>query len=185
MAEHFLNRPEVGAALEQMRGEGVAEEVGMDALGLEAGGGSELAQDEKGACSGQRPALGVEEELRPVAAVEVRPPAGEIPAKGLDRLAADGDDALLRALAEGADEPLLEIDGRAVEPDRLAHAQPGAVEELDERAVSERARRGPVRGLDQPFHLAGERVRGSVRGRRGSSSSAAGWSVRTPTRSWR
>ena len=34
--EHLLDRPQVGPALEQVRRERVAEEVGMDATGLEA-----------------------------------------------------------------------------------------------------------------------------------------------------
>src|SRR5579864_6232199 len=98
MAEHFLNRPEVGAALEQMGGEGVAEEVGVDTLGLQPGGPGEAAKDEEGAGAGQRPALGIEEELGPVAAVEVGPAPREVAAEGVHRFAADRDDALLRAL---------------------------------------------------------------------------------------
>jgi hypothetical protein len=37
MSKHFLNRPQVGASLEQVRGERVAQEVRVDALGLEPG----------------------------------------------------------------------------------------------------------------------------------------------------
>lgn len=37
MSEHFLNCPQVGTSLEQVSGERVAQEVGMDALGLEPG----------------------------------------------------------------------------------------------------------------------------------------------------
>ena len=75
MAEHLLDAAEVGAALEQMRGERVAEEVGVDALGLEPCLLGEPAQDEEGAGAGQRAALRVQEELGPEAAVEVRAPA--------------------------------------------------------------------------------------------------------------
>ena len=129
-------------------------------------------------------ALGVEEQLRPVAAVEERPAAGEVAAQRLGRLAADRDDALLRALADAADEPPLEVDGGALEADRLADAQAGAVEQLDEGAVAERARRRAGGGLDQPLGLAGrERPRQRPR-RRGSSSSAAGLSVRAPSSTW-
>ena len=37
VAEHLLDAPEIGAALEQMRREGVAQEVRVDALRLEPG----------------------------------------------------------------------------------------------------------------------------------------------------
>src|SRR5579864_3006501 len=122
MSEHFLNRSEVGASLQEVSCEGVAEEVGVDALRLEPGRGRQPAEDEERARTGERAALRVQEELGPVAPVEVRPPAGEVAAEGLDRLAADRDDALLRALAEAADEPAVEVDRRLVEAERLAHA---------------------------------------------------------------
>src|SRR5712691_3027810 len=61
VSEHLLNRPQVGSALEQMRCEGVPQEVGVDAARLEACGGGELAQDEKRARARERAALGIEE----------------------------------------------------------------------------------------------------------------------------
>ena len=72
MTEHFLNTPQVGAALEQMRRERVAEEVGVDAGRVEARQGGPPAQDQEGSGASQRAALRVEEELRAVATVEVR-----------------------------------------------------------------------------------------------------------------
>ncbi len=52
------------------------------------------------------------------------------------RLLAERDDALLAALAVAhVDELLLEVDVGEVEPDRLGAAQPGGVDELDERPV--------------------------------------------------
>ena len=71
VAEHLLDAAEVGAALEQVGRERVAEQVRVDALRLEAGLLGEAAQDQEGAGAGQRAALRVEEELGPVAAVEV------------------------------------------------------------------------------------------------------------------
>jgi len=160
VAEHLLDRAEVGAALEEVRRERVAEQVRVDALGVEPGGAGEAAEDEERAGARQRAALRVEEELRTVARVEVRAAAREVAAQRVHGLAADGDDALLRALADAADDPLLEVDGGAVEPDGLADAEARAVEELDERAVAERARGRSRRGLDQTLGLAGrERAR--------------------------
>ena len=63
VSEHLLNGAQVGAALEQVGGEGVAEQVGVDAARLEARLVRELAQDQEGAGAGERAALGVEEEL--------------------------------------------------------------------------------------------------------------------------
>ena len=47
VSEHFLNRSEVGAAFQQMRGERVAQEVGMHAPRFEPGHVCEAAQDEE------------------------------------------------------------------------------------------------------------------------------------------
>ena len=71
MPEHLLDAAQIGAALEQVCGKRVAQQVGMDALGLEAGPLGEAAQDQEGSRARERPALRVQEELRPVAAVEV------------------------------------------------------------------------------------------------------------------
>ena len=101
----------------------------------------EPAQDQERARAGERAALRVQEELRPVPPVEVRAAAGEVAPERLDRLAADRDDALLAALADDAHEPVVEVDAALLEPDRLRDAQARAVEELDERAVAQRARR--------------------------------------------
>ena len=89
-----------------------------------------------------------------MAAVEVGAAACEVAADRVGCGTADRDDALLAALAEAADEPLVEVDGAPVEPDGLAHPQPRAVQQLDERRVAKRARLGPGRGLDQSLSLA-------------------------------
>src|SRR6266516_3859609 len=127
----------------------------MDALGLETGFPGEPAEDQEGARPGECPALRVEEDLRPVPSVEMRPAACEVASEGLDRFSADRNDPFLRALADAADESLFEIDGRALEADGFADAQACSVEELDERTVAQRTRRRARRSIDQPFHLAG------------------------------
>src|SRR5204862_3372077 len=118
---------EVGAALEQVRREGVAEQVRVDALRLEPRDLREPAQDEEDAGSCERAALRVQEELRPVAPVEVRPPARQVAPQRLGRLTPDRDDALLAALADDADEPRVEVRRVPVEADRLGDAQARAV----------------------------------------------------------
>src|SRR5438132_2312835 len=120
-----------------MGGERVPQEVGMDAPRLEAGLRRQPAQDQEGAGPGQRPALGVEEELGPVAAIEVGAAPGEVAPERLGALTADRYDPLLRALAEAADEAAVEIDAALVERHGLRHPQARAVQEFDERAVAE------------------------------------------------
>ena len=68
VAEHLLDAPEVGPALEQVRRERVAEKVRMDALGLEARSLGEAAQDQERAGAREAAAAGVQEELRAVPA---------------------------------------------------------------------------------------------------------------------
>ena len=73
MPEHLLHAAQVGASLEEVGGERVAEKVRMDPLRVEPGLRREPPDDEKCAGAGERPALGVEEELGPMAPVEVGP----------------------------------------------------------------------------------------------------------------
>ncbi len=153
MAEHLLHGAQVGASLEQMGRKRVAQEMGVDALRVEPRALGELAEDQEGSGPRQGAALRIEEELGPVAAIEVRPPAGEIAAQSLGRLASERHHAFLLALAERPHQAVVEVDASAVEADRLADAETGAVEQLDESPVAERARRDAGRRLDQPFDL--------------------------------
>ena len=153
MAEQLLHAPEVGAPLEQMRGERVPQEVGMDALRLQTRLPGQPSQDQEGARPCQRPSLRIQEQLGPVAAFEVRASVSEIAAQRVRAGAADGNDALTVALAERSHEAPLEVDPSALEPDSLADTQAGAVEKLRERPVAQGARRRP--------RCRGESVRGS------------------------
>ena len=79
MAEHLLHAAEVGAILQEMSRERMPEQMGMDALGLEAGFRGEPAEDQERAGARESAALRVQEQLRPVAAVEMRPASREVP----------------------------------------------------------------------------------------------------------
>lgn len=125
----------------------------MDASGLEAGAVGELAQDEERAGSGQRAAAGVQEELGPVAAIEVRAAEREVATHGFSRGPTEWDEPLLRALPDHPDDALLQRDAVLLEADGLRHAQPGAVQQLDERTVAKRPRRRPCRCVDETFRL--------------------------------
>src|SRR3954447_3624610 len=63
VAEHLLHRAEIRAALEQVRREGVAEQVRVDPLRLQSGDRGEAAQDQEAAGAGEGAAAGVQEEL--------------------------------------------------------------------------------------------------------------------------
>ena len=118
----------------------------------------------KRACARERPAARVQEELRPVAPVEVRAAHCDVAAQRVDGGPAERDEPLLRALAERAHEPLLEIDRPALEARHLADPQAGAVHQLDESTVAHRPRRRPVRRVDQALRLARrERLRQPAR----------------------
>src|SRR6266511_2887313 len=130
VAEQFLDRPEVGAAFEEMRGERVPEPVRM---------GEHAPQRRR---------------------VEAAAAGGE--EEGI--LGAARDRALLAALASDVHLLLLELDVGEVEPDGLGAAQPGRVDELDERAVPERQRPLAVQGVERRLDLGGAgRVRQPAR----------------------
>lgn len=153
MAKHLLDAPEVGAALEQMRCEGVAQEVRMHATRLEASLLRQPAKDQKGPRASESPALCVQEELGAVATIEKRPAAREVTTKCVDRLAPEGHDPLLVALARGADKASFEVDAATLEPDCLAHTQARAVQELDEGSVAQGSRSGSLRRFHEPLSL--------------------------------
>ena len=77
----------------------------------------------------------------------------------LRRLLAEGDDPVLRALAQPhVHVLLLEVDVAEVEADRLGAAQSRGVDELDECTVAQRDRAVALEGGQQRFHL--RRLRG-------------------------
>lgn len=114
----------------------MAEEVRVHASGLEAGSIRELAEDQERTGAGQRTATGIEEELGPVPAVEVRTAEREVSPHGLRGRPPERDQALLVSLAEDPDHSLVEGDATLLEPDRLGNAEAGSIEQLDERTVA-------------------------------------------------
>jgi hypothetical protein len=136
-----------------VRRERMPEEMRVHAARLEARTLRELAQDEERAGPRERAAACVQEELGAVAAIEMRATEREVAANGLRSGPSERHEPLLPALAEDADDALLERDARLLEPGGLRDAQPGAVEELDERAVAKRARRRPHGGVDESLGL--------------------------------
>ena len=127
-------------------------------------------------------AVRVEEQLLPVAPVEVGTAAREVAAEGVRCLAPDRYDPFLAALAEGSGragsrDP--RTAGRARPPrSRAARRRRGARRARGREGVAASSRAAASRRRSTS---AGERVRGSVRRRFGSSTFAAGLSSLAPS----
>ena len=120
VAEQLLHDPQVGALLEQVRGERVAQHVRRDGL-LDAHRGRVVAHEAEDALARDAAAARVQQERRRLLALaEVRPPAREVAASGLGRETARRHDALTPALALDAHDAALEIE--------IAGAQAGSSE---------------------------------------------------------
>jgi hypothetical protein len=84
---------------------------------------------------------------------QLRAAAAQVDADRGDRLAAERDEALLRALAPGAQEALAQVDVGDLEPDRLRGAQPARVHHLEQGAVAEHGRLVAARRGEQLLDL--------------------------------
>src|SRR6266540_7442286 len=123
----------------------------MNSSRLQPSFGRELAEDQEGACARKAAALRIEEELWAVPHVQERASPSQVTPEGLCGLSADRHDPFLRALADAANDACVEVDTRLLQADRFADPQACAVQELDESAVPQSARRRAVRGLDEPL----------------------------------
>jgi hypothetical protein len=101
-SEHLLDASQVGAAFEEMRRERVAQQMRVDPARFEPALSASRLQDQEGARPRERAALRVQEQLRPVALVEVRPTAAQVAGAARRRRSAERDDPLLAALADRA-----------------------------------------------------------------------------------
>ncbi len=130
VAEEFLDAAEIGAGVEHVSGEGVAELVGADVDG-DAGVAEVFLEEFADADAGEAcAALGDEEGSGLDAGL------GAVALDGLEGRRADGDDALFAALAENADGLREGIDVGDVEADELREAEAAGVEELEDRGVA-------------------------------------------------
>ncbi len=127
VAEQLLDRPQVGAALEQMRREGVSQPVRM-------------GQDAPQRRRVEAPAAHGQEQRIVRAARQSRACIAQVPSDPPGGLLAERHDALLAAFAPHVDVLLLEVDVLEVEADGLGAPQSARIDELDEGAVPERKR---------------------------------------------
>jgi hypothetical protein len=149
VAEHLLQRPQVAAAGEQVRGERVAQRVRAHAVVQPDGAGVAL-DDLVEPLAGKARAAAVDEDPRLVAQPdERRPPAFEVGARGGDCLAADRHEALLRSLPACPQDAGAQVEVAQLEPRGLGGAQAAGVHQLEQRPVPQRRRPRPARGAEQ------------------------------------
>src|SRR5438093_2771059 len=125
VAEQLLDHPEVGAVVEQVRGERVAQRVRAHAA-RDAGGADRAPDDRMDRAHAEPPAPMVDED---------RPAAGGAPLEiGVQRARgrrAVGHHALLASLAEHADGARIAVERVEVEARQLGDSQPRRVEHPD------------------------------------------------------
>src|SRR5262245_12335254 len=137
-----------------MGGEGVAEGVRAH-LAVEAGIVGVALDDLVEPLAGQSAAAEVDEQLAlEPAADELLTAGSQVALDRAPRLAAERDDPLLRALSVGADEPAGHVDVADLESDRLRRPQTAAVHDLQQGAVAQADRVGPVGAIEQLADLA-------------------------------
>ena len=145
VAEQVLDQPEVGAGVEHVGGEGVAERVGRHAA-REPGGPAPGLDDPVDAPHREAPAPEVAEER----AVGL-PVRAQVGVQRLEGGVAHGDHPLLRPLATHPDRAPAPIDIRQIQTAELGHPGPRRVEHLEDRPVARLRRRrgGRRRALEQ------------------------------------
>jgi len=162
VAEEFLDAAEVGAVVEQVGGEAVAEGVGADA-GVEAGHDQILVELAADGAGGDGGAVFVEEDAAGQWAGRIRLAGAvfEVALEGLDGLAADGSEAVLAALAADAEDAFLHIEVGHVELDELADTDAGGVEDFEHGFIAGGEQVGVAGGIEElldflEFQAAGE-----------------------------
>ena len=152
--EQLLDGAQVAAALDEVRGERVAQRVRADPVGQAVRRGV-AADDVEHALPRDAPAAVVQHQRVALwRLAEKRAAPHQVARDGLGGGPAARHDALAAALAETADEPGLTIDVLGTQADELRHAQAGAIEQLQRGAVAQAERRRVGR-LDQADRLVG------------------------------
>src|SRR6478736_3416393 len=150
VAEHRLNRAEIGATLEQMRRERMpqyvrteaAADAGAATASLENLPEAETRQPGAAARVDEHPGTGF-------LAEQHRPCLGDVLLHPLHRRVADRHDALLAALANALQKPLVRAQVGQAQADELRYPQAGRVEHFNQRAIAQALRRRHVGGLEQ------------------------------------
>ena len=153
MAEQLLDDAQVGAAVEQMGRERVAQRVRRDA-GRQPGRPAQPIEPVAQPADAERATRVVQEDLGRfggpgrIAIEQDRAAVVEVGGQRRDRRPSQQPDALLAALADDPELAAAEVERAEVRGRELADPQAGGVGGLDERPVAQRERRGqrdPVR----------------------------------------
>jgi len=166
VSEEFLDDAEVGTAFEEVGGEGVAEEVGVNVL-FDAGVGGALFDDLADAVGAEGAAADGEKDLGGgffFRAEEVGALVVEVVADGFEGPAADGDDAGLVAFAGDADESVVEVEGFEADFADFGEAEAGGVEEFEDGEVAAAEGDGGVDGVEEGDDVLGVEGFGEVGG---------------------
>src|SRR5919108_2211811 len=154
VAEHLLDRPQVTAARQQMGGERMPQRVRAHPVAESRGLGM-TQNDLVEPLPRQRAAAEVEEQLALLGDPDQLPAGGaQVDPQRCNRLTADRHEPLLRPLAAGADDAVIEIHVADLEPDRPRRTQPRGIHQPEQGAVPPRHRIVPPRLRQQPLHFA-------------------------------
>src|SRR5438477_499194 len=160
VTEHLLHRAQVGAALEQVGGERVAQGVRCDALGQPCEPGGAL-DDPPGPDARQGRAAGIEKYDPPsLAPVEARSDLAYVQRHRTQGATTQRDDPLFRALAEDPGHAVLVQHILEREPYQLGDARPGRVRELEDGPIADGERLVGVGRAQQTLDLRDRQDRG-------------------------
>lgn len=151
--EEQLHDTEIGAAVDEMRGERVPKDMGAHAL-LEPRAESVGTKDGPYALTGEGATAGVHEKPRGLARPEKERPRGaEVTLEPQPGFLPHGDDALLAPFAPDPHHALAGAVGGGTQPHKLAHPQPTGIENLEEGAIAESEGGAGLRSLEKRRHL--------------------------------
>ena len=155
MAEQLLDGAQVGAALEQVGGERVAQRVRRRRPGPRRGRAQTRSRRRTSEVDSRRPGLREEQRGLAVAGSAARARALEVAGHGAQRGLTRRDDPRLRALALHAQLLGVEVDRGHVERDELLGPQARGVGDLEQRPVAQLERRRGRDAVEQRGHLVG------------------------------
>src|ERR1041385_3976084 len=153
MAKHLLNRTQIGAALEQVRGKRMPQRVRGNGFGysrlLDV-----LAKNLPRTHARERLTTGIEKQNAFASAFfKSRPELTDIGRNGPDRRSPDGDEPLLASFAEHPHQLFLEQHVAHAERDPFGYAKAGPIRELEHRPIAEGKRLVERRRRDQSRDL--------------------------------
>src|SRR5690606_17227463 len=153
VAEHLLNGPEVGAALQQMRGEAVSQRVRSD-VSRDPCRCDVPLQDLPCTHPAQRRASRVQEEpALALAALQLRTCLTKVHRRRTQCAPANRYQPLLAALSENPEQALVHEDVGSAKPDPLRYAKPGPIPQLHHCPIAERERLFQCGSREKCLHL--------------------------------